>query len=198
MQFPELETLMTYLTIILGGLGFLLITLWLSLVVWAFRDMRLRSRDPFAQFLGSLVVAALPGVGLVIYMLLRPVETLAEAYERALAEEALLQEIEERPACPGCSRKVDNRWIVCPHCHAHLKRVCASCGERIEMQWHLCPFCGVETGVAAEAVVAEEGVEVGVVEELDEREVVAERLAALGGGDEDKKEEGEAEWVVEE
>ena len=142
MQIPSLETFASYLTIIAAGLGALLAALWLSLVIWTFRDMRLRSRDPFAQLLAALVVAALPGVGILIYWILRPPETLAEAYERALEEEALLQEIEERPACPGCSRTVDPRWLLCPHCHTRLRKRCPDCQELLELQWNLCPYCG--------------------------------------------------------
>jgi RNA polymerase subunit RPABC4/transcription elongation factor Spt4 len=106
--------------------------------------MRNRSRDPFAQILAALVVALLPIVGLVIYLILRPPETLAEAYERALEEEALLQEIEERPACPGCSRTVDPHWILCPHCHTRLRRACTDCNALLELPWSICPYCGNE------------------------------------------------------
>jgi RNA polymerase subunit RPABC4/transcription elongation factor Spt4 len=106
--------------------------------------MRNRSRDPFAQILAAIVVALLPIVGLVIYFILRPPETLAEAYERALEEEALLQEIEERPACPGCSRTVDRHWILCPHCHSRLRRACPDCNALLELQWSVCPYCGNE------------------------------------------------------
>lgn len=104
--------------------------------------MRARSRDPFAQLLAAVVVAVLPAAGLLVYLILRPPETLAEAYERALEEEALLQEIEERPACPGCSRTVDSRWILCPHCHTRLRKVCPDCNSLMELQWNLCPYCG--------------------------------------------------------
>lgn len=142
MQIPSLETIASYLTIIAAGFGALLAALWLSLIIWTFRDMRLRSRDPFAQLLAALVVAALPAVGILIYWILRPPETLAEAYERALEEEALLQEIEERPACPGCSRTVEPRWILCPHCHTRLRKRCPDCQELLELQWNLCPHCG--------------------------------------------------------
>jgi RNA polymerase subunit RPABC4/transcription elongation factor Spt4 len=138
----NLDTLISTLTIAAVVLLVLLVALWLSLVVWAFRDMRLRSRDLFAQLLAALVVAALPVVGLIIYVILRPGETLAEAYERALEEEALLQEIEERPACPGCSRVVDKEWLLCPHCHTRLRKKCQDCGRLLEMQWNLCPYCG--------------------------------------------------------
>ena len=104
--------------------------------------MRSRSRDPFAQVLAALVVALLPVIGFIIYLILRPPETLAEAYERALEEEALLQEIEERPACPGCSRTVDPNWILCPHCHTRLRKACPDCNALMDLQWQICPFCG--------------------------------------------------------
>ncbi|HEX6387700.1 MAG TPA: zinc ribbon domain-containing protein [Anaerolineae bacterium] len=142
MTIPSLETIVSYLTIVAAVMGALLVALWLSLIIWAFRDMRARSRDPFAQILAALLVAALPIVGVVIYLILRPPETLAEAYERALEEEALLQEIEERPACPGCSRTVHPNWILCPHCHTRLRKACPDCHSLMELQWNLCPFCG--------------------------------------------------------
>ena len=142
MTFPTLATLADYLVFVCAGSGALLAALWVSLVIWAFRDMRARSRDPFAQLFAALVVAVLPGVGLLIYVILRPPETLAEAYERALEEEALLQEIEERPKCPGCSRQVDGDWILCAHCHTRLKKKCRDCEALLELQWNLCPFCG--------------------------------------------------------
>lgn len=142
MNLPTLETLVSYLTVVAAIMGALLAALWLSLIIWAFRDMRARSRDPFAQLLAALLVAALPVVGIVIYFILRPPETLAEAYERALEEEALLQEIEERPHCPGCSRVIDGKWLLCPHCHTRLKKACPDCNSLLELQWNLCPFCG--------------------------------------------------------
>ncbi len=142
MTVPTLETIASYLTIVAAVIGALLAALWLSLIIWTFRDMRLRSRDPFAQILAALVVAVLPVVGLIIYLILRPPETLAEAYERALEEEALLQEIEERPACPGCSRTVEPGWILCPYCHTRLRMRCLDCDSLLELQWNLCPFCG--------------------------------------------------------
>lgn len=142
MSIPTLEALTGYVTLFVAVLGGLLAALWFSVVVWAFRDMRARSRDPFAQILAALVVAALPGVGLLIYLILRPPETLTEAYERALEEEALLQEIEERPHCPGCSRTVESEWLLCPHCHTRLRKKCADCDALMDLQWTLCPHCG--------------------------------------------------------
>lgn len=142
MTLPSVDVLISYLTIVAAIFGALLAALWLSLIIWAFRDMRARSRDPFAQIMAALVVAALPIVGIIIYFILRPPETLAEAYERALEEEALLQEIEERPSCPGCSRTIDKNWILCAHCHTRLKKACPDCNSLLDLRWELCPYCG--------------------------------------------------------
>ena len=142
MTIPSFETIISYLTIFAALFGALLVALWISLVIWAFRDMRARSRDPFAQVLSALVVALLPVVGIIIYLILRPQETLAEGYERALEEEALLQEIEEKPRCPGCSRTTEANWLLCPYCHTRLKKACQDCQSLLELQWNLCPYCG--------------------------------------------------------
>lgn len=141
MSLPTIETVASYLNILIAVFAALLAAFWFSLVIWAFRDMRLRSRDPFAQILAAVMVAALPFIGIFIYMILRPPETLAERYERALEEEALLQEIEERPRCHSCSRTINNQWVVCPNCHVELKKPCVNCVELLDLGWKVCPYC---------------------------------------------------------
>jgi hypothetical protein len=108
---------------------------WLAMVIWTYRDMCARSRDRLAPLLVGLMVAVLTIPGLIIYLFLRPRETLSEAYERSLEEEALLQEIEEKPTCPGCRQRVDPHWQACPHCHTRLKRPCPRCGQLLERRW---------------------------------------------------------------
>jgi RNA polymerase subunit RPABC4/transcription elongation factor Spt4 len=121
--------------------GVVIASLTLGMVIWTYRDIRARSRDTVAHFAAALMVAVLNVFGLVIYLLLRPRETLAEAYERSLEEEALLQNIEEKPICPGCGRPAEARWQVCPYCHTRLKKPCLQCAELLELSWNLCPFC---------------------------------------------------------
>ncbi|NDJ84404.1 MAG: zinc ribbon domain-containing protein [Chloroflexi bacterium] len=112
-----------------------------AFVIWTYNDMKARSRDPLAQIAAALVVAVLNVFGLIIYVMLRPRETLVDAYERSLEEEALLQEIEEKPACPGCGRPTQNAWQICPYCHTRLKQPCINCGHFLELSWKLCPVC---------------------------------------------------------
>ena len=118
-----------------------LATLWVSLVVWTFRDIRKRTRDVFARILAVLVVALLFLPGILIYSILRPAKTLEEEYQQTLEEEALLQTIEDIPLCPGCTRRIQKDWIVCPNCQTKLKKHCHQCNALMELPWNVCPFC---------------------------------------------------------
>ncbi len=147
-DFEQLSGLLVAVVSILAAVG---TALWIALVIWTFRDMRARTRDTFAQLLAALVVAVLNIPGLLVYLILRPRETLVEQYERALEEEALLQEIEEKPVCPGCGHATKDDWRVCPYCHTKLKKPCPHCGQLLELPWRICPYCEnqVEDGPAA-------------------------------------------------
>lgn len=114
----------------------------ISLVVWTFRDIRSRTHDIFFQLLSVLLVLVFNVLGLLLYLMLRPKETLAERYERALAEEALLQDIEERPVCPSCGARVEPDFVLCPACRTQLKRECEACGRLNDLAWNACPYCG--------------------------------------------------------
>ncbi|RMF02983.1 MAG: zinc ribbon domain-containing protein, partial [Chloroflexi bacterium] len=138
----------TGLQLLLAFAGAFLIALWLSLIVWTWRDARRRSRDIFAVLLATLMVAIFGPLGLLLYFLLRPPVTLAELYERSLEEEALLQDLEDKPRCPGCSRPVKEAWILCPDCHTTLQNVCVHCGNNLHLAWTICPFCGTPATVA--------------------------------------------------
>ncbi|NPV78294.1 MAG: zinc ribbon domain-containing protein [Anaerolineae bacterium] len=116
--------------------------LWLSLIFWAYRDIRNRTRDNLMRILAVLIVAVLFLPGVIIYLILRPPQTIEEEYQKSLEEEAMLQTIEDNPICPGCSRRVQQDWTVCPNCHTRLKKACQHCGRLIELPWNLCPYCG--------------------------------------------------------
>jgi RNA polymerase subunit RPABC4/transcription elongation factor Spt4 len=137
-----LERVPFYLTILSTVCGGVTIALLGGMAIWAFRDIRARSRDILAQILATLLVLVLPIVGLVVYLMLRPRETLAGAYERSLEQEALLQAIEEPEVCPGCGQRVKSDYLYCPACRTRLKKACLECGRPLHLSWSLCPYCG--------------------------------------------------------
>ena len=121
--------------------------LWLSVVVWVYRDIRERTRDSSLQVLSVFVVLTffplvfnLPGLSL--YLLMRPRETLEEAYARSLEEEALLRELGDEGSCPSCRRLVDKDFQYCPSCQTQLKDQCAKCERLLSFSWVACPTCG--------------------------------------------------------
>ena len=136
-----LESIPFYLTVLSTICGGLTVALLGGMAIWTFRDIRARSRDILAQILATLLVIALPIIGLVVYLMLRPRETLADAYERSLEQEALLQAIEEPEVCPGCGQRVKSDYLYCPDCHTQLKRACPECGRPLHLRWSLCPYC---------------------------------------------------------
>ena len=79
------------------GVAFLA-AFWLSLIFWTSRDSRARMKDSRLRVLAILVVIVLFIPGVLIYLLLRPQQTLEDAYLRTLEEEALLRAIEESEA----------------------------------------------------------------------------------------------------
>jgi RNA polymerase subunit RPABC4/transcription elongation factor Spt4 len=138
LDLEQLSGTLIAVTAVLAAVG---TAVWIALIIWTFRDMRSRSRDVFAQVLAALVVAILNIPGLLLYLILRPHETLTEQYERALEEEALLQEIERRAVCPGCGNPTKEDWRLCPYCHTKLKKPCQHCDRLLELPWTICPYC---------------------------------------------------------
>lgn len=151
--------------------GAFVAVLWLSLVIWTYRDIRNRSRDPLARILAVLVTAVLFLPGIVVYLILRPARTLEEEYQRTLEEEALLQSIEDAALCPGCGRHVKENWVVCPDCHTRLKKTCHQCGKPMELPWNLCPYCGTAApGMRREGMTIDDALRSLPVEEPGESE----------------------------
>ena len=138
---------------VVGGVWALL--LWLSVVVWVYRDIRDRSRDSSLQILSVFIVLTFfPGFnlpGLSLYLLLRPGETLEEAYARSLEEEALLRELGDEGSCLSCRRLVDKDFQYCPSCQTQLKDQCAKCERLLSFSWVACPTCGTSRPAAVPA-----------------------------------------------
>jgi hypothetical protein len=121
------------------------LVLWLAAAYWAFRDMQLRSENPVLPYVAAALIVlfnVLFPLGIVVYRIVRPQEKIGEVYERNLAEEALLAEVEAIHSCPTCHRRVNDEWIICPTCRTRLNRVCASCGRLVGLDWSLCAWCG--------------------------------------------------------
>jgi RNA polymerase subunit RPABC4/transcription elongation factor Spt4 len=132
-----------YISAAMFVIGGYLIALYLGMIVWTFRDIHSRTRDVLAQIMAALLVAVFTLPGLLIYFLLRPQETLSQRYERDLAEEALLHDLDEKHVCPNCQHQVESDFVICPYCFQQLRLRCIGCGRLLEPDWDVCPYCGL-------------------------------------------------------
>ena len=130
----------------LQAIAVYVVILWLAAAYWAFRDMQLRSENPVLPYLAAALIVLFTPVlflfGVIVYRIVRPQEKIGEVYERNLAEEALLAEVESIKTCPACRRRIAEEWIICPTCRTRLNRVCANCGRLVGLDWSLCAWCG--------------------------------------------------------
>lgn len=195
MDMPQLEDIGKILLAIVAFISAFTAAFWMSLIIWTFRDMRLRSRDIFAQLLASLVVLIFGPLGLLIYLILRPQETLSEAYARTLEEEALLQNItEEQPVCPECKQRIEPDFIICPACHTELRKACPSCGRLMLMRWDICPYCAEPYPLPPEPELVEAELDLELEVEPDaEAEFDLEAVLDLGGKSSSTEEDAEVE-----
>jgi hypothetical protein len=122
------------------------VLVWLASAFWAYRDLRQRTTSALAPYVAAAVIILFTPIfflfGLLLYRIVRPKETIAEANERMLTEEAILAEVQSRPHCANCMRPVHDEWIICPTCRNRLRRVCPNCEHLVELDWTLCAWCG--------------------------------------------------------
>jgi hypothetical protein len=128
------------------AIGIYLVILWLASAYWAFRDMQQRSDNAILPYLAAAGIILFTPLFFVlavwVYKIVRPHEKIGEVWERNLAEEALLAEVEAIHHCPSCDRRIDDEWIICPTCRTRLNRVCPNCSRLVGLDWSLCAWCG--------------------------------------------------------
>jgi RNA polymerase subunit RPABC4/transcription elongation factor Spt4 len=121
------------------------LVLWLSAVIWVYRDVKNRTSDQASQVIAVLLVATFNLPGLIVYLVIRPQVSLADAYERSLEAEAVLHELQiTANSCQTCRRPIDDDFNICPHCRTLLREPCRSCSRLVRTSWIACPYCAVD------------------------------------------------------
>lgn len=129
------------------------LVMWLAALIWTYRDIAARTTDLVAQIVSVLAVLVFNLPGMILYLILRPKETLADRYDRQLEAEALLHEIQDQATCSSCRRKIEDDFVACPYCRAALRVPCESCAKPLLAKWVICPYCATDRTAQALAAV---------------------------------------------
>jgi hypothetical protein len=147
------EVVARTLQLFLALAGAWALALWFALAIWTYRDITARTTNPITHVFSTLMVVLFWVPGAIIYLILRPRETLDEAFQRAMEEEYLLQDLDDFPICPSCRRSVHDEFLFCPHCTVELRRSCRSCARPVDVRWEICPYCGTTQRPVEEPVI---------------------------------------------
>jgi len=118
------------------------LVLWLSAVVWVYRDVRSRTDDQTSQIIAVILVAIFNVPGLLVYLVIRPHGTMEGLFERSIENEAMLHELQlSANACQSCRRPIEDEFVICPWCRIVLREPCRNCGKAVRTSWAACPYC---------------------------------------------------------
>jgi len=82
----DLSGWLTFFQYLAAVFGAFVVALWLGLIFWTYRDIRSRTPDRLIHALAALLAAVMGPLGYLIYLILRPLHTLEDAYQRTQLE----------------------------------------------------------------------------------------------------------------
>jgi RNA polymerase subunit RPABC4/transcription elongation factor Spt4 len=126
---------------IILAIALLLGILWV-VVVWSiWLDVARRYKNIFVQIL-MVLIGAIPIIGAIIYVLIRPQKNNDESFYIELEKKLLLAEATDIIECPNCARVLNTSFNVCPTCGTSLIKECKKCGENLYLDYRYCSNCG--------------------------------------------------------
>lgn len=115
----------------------LLAILYVLSIIWVVRDAYLRGTTWYIW----AIVALVPLVGVIAYILLRPPLLRIDRDEQELEIALKQRQLMNYGECATCGYPVDASYVICPNCHTQLKNLCSHCERALEPSWAICPYC---------------------------------------------------------
>ena len=136
---PEMQAALTIIVVMLA-------ILYVLSIIWVIRDAYLRGATWYLWG----IVALVPFVGVIAYLLLRPPLLQIDRDEQELEILLKQRQLMQYGECATCGYPVDVNYIVCPNCLNQLKNQCPNCGRALEPAWTVCPYCATQVAVQSE------------------------------------------------
>ena len=87
------------------------------------------------------IIALIPFVGLIAYLVLRPHSYAADREEQELDMALRERQLAQYGTCPQCGAPIEKDFVVCPVCDTQVRNVCPSCHRPLDAHWKVCPYC---------------------------------------------------------
>jgi uncharacterized Zn finger protein (UPF0148 family) len=114
---------------------------WIVVSSWIWIDADERTTSKWMRIF-YLVIGIVPVLGWIIYLIIRPPETIDEIYWGDLERRYLKYEAKDLGDCPKCGTQLYPGYVYCPNCGERIKRKCSSCGMYVDLEYKYCPYCG--------------------------------------------------------
>ncbi len=115
---------------------------WIVVLDWVWLDAGERTGNKSARVCYLLLVLLFNVFGWIIYLIIRPSQTIEQIYWADLERRYLKYETAELGDCPTCGTQLYPGYIYCPKCGLELKIKCSGCDMYIEKSNEYCPYCG--------------------------------------------------------
>ena len=125
-------------------LGLILVIFWLVIIGWVWVDSGERTSKKGLRFWYLLLVIVLNIPGLIIYLIVRPSETIEEIYWADLERRYLKYETSELGDCPKCGSQLYPGYVFCTNCGSRIKVRCPKCNVLVDKDHKYCEFCGFQ------------------------------------------------------
>ncbi len=125
-------------------LAVLLLVFWLVLIGWVWIDSGERTSSIALRITYLILVIVLTIPGLIIYLIVRPSETIEQIYWADLERRYLKYETSELGACTKCGHQLLPGYVYCTNCGNEIRKKCPGCGVLINKGSKFCPYCGTQ------------------------------------------------------
>ena len=132
--------------LIMRILGVGLLIFWVVVISWVWLDSGERTTDVYKRIAYVLLVVVFNVIGWIIYLIIRPSETIEEIYWSDLERRYLKYETSELGDCPKCGYQLLPGFVFCPNCGFELKRKCSECDVYVDRDYKYCPYCNNKVG----------------------------------------------------
>ena len=136
-----------------GGINFnifsfivvlLFVIFWLVIVGWVWIDSSERTSRKELKVLYMFLAIVLNIPGLIIYLIIRPSETIEEIYWADLERRYLKYETSELGDCSKCGHQLYPGYVFCTNCGYEIKIRCPKCNILVNKEHKFCEFCGFQ------------------------------------------------------